>query len=82
MSDPHFERAHSRHPEDRLLARPVIDGNPGGDTAWVLVALAVMVVMAVAWFGVAPPRGDQETSATRNPIAIDIDTTGRAMPRN
>jgi len=82
MSDAHFERAHDRHHDDRMRTPPVIDGTPGGGTAWMLVALAVMVVMAVAWFGVAPPRGDQETSAIRNPITTDFDTTGRAAPRN
>ena len=81
MSDPHFERTTNRYAGDRLSSPPVIDGTPGGGTPWLLVALAAIAILAVVWLGVAPPSGNQETSATRPSLTTDIETTGRAAPR-
>jgi hypothetical protein len=80
MSDP-YVRAQNRTADDRLRSPPVIDGNPGSGIPWLLVALAFAVILAIVWFSVAPPQGDQQTSAMRPPIATDIETTGRSIPR-
>lgn len=81
MSDPHFDRARNRFSGDRPSSAPLIDGTPGNGIPWLLVALAAIAILAVAWVTVAPPSGDQKTSATRSPLTTDIETTGRSAPR-
>ena len=81
MSDPYFGTPrYSRSDDDRFSSPPVIDGTPYGGGAWLLGALALAAIVAVLFFGTAPPAGDQQAGAPKAPVT-DIDTTGQATPR-
>ncbi len=80
MSDPRYGTPRYKSNRDIDSQWRPADGT-GHETAWLLVALAVMVAGAIAWFGIAPPQNNQETAATRIPVTTDLDTTGQSGPR-
>lgn len=77
MFDPHEGHSRARSATDRSNHGDFADNG----SAWLLVALATAVILAIAWFGVMPPQNNQETAATRIPATTDLETTGRSGSR-
>lgn len=75
MFDPYDGHSRARDSTDRSNRNDFADNA----SAWLLVALAAVAILGIAWFGVMTPQNNQETAATRIiPATTDLDTTGRS----
>ena len=74
MSDYHYGSSRYRDADNRSKLSDYGDDA----SAWLLMALAAMAILAFAWFGMMP-QNNQETAATRIHVT-DLDTTGRSSP--
>ena len=73
MTDHQYGSSRYRAPDNRAKL-----SDPGDDaSAWLLMALAAMAILAFGWFGMMPPQNNQETAATRIHVT-DLDTNGRS----
>jgi hypothetical protein len=61
MSDYHYGSSRYRDADNRSK----LSDHSDDATAWLLMALAAMAILATAWFGFLPPQNNQETAATR-----------------